>query len=110
MNSRPYAAASLFAAILAVGCAHTSRSHKHVEVASAPPAVLAGFHREFPGLNLSHTDLVREADGTTQYELKFRDANNKYHHKMYSPDGTLLSDKGDVMLPDATHPAPDANP
>ena len=111
MMSRPFPVASLMTAMLAVGCAHTLRGTRmHIDVSATPPAVVAGFHRDFPGLNISHTDLFRAADGTETYELKFRDAMNKYRHKIYSADGQLQGDKTDVILPDASHPAPTATP
>ena len=91
----------LVAAILATGtvaCQHGGGSHTHIPVANTPPAVLDGFHREFPGLTVSHTDEIRMPDGSTDYEIKFRDAANHYHRKIFTADGKLIDTRDDVVL------------
>jgi hypothetical protein len=84
-----------------VACQHGGGSHTHVDVAATPPAVVDGFHREFPGLTISHADEIHMPDGSTRYELKFRDAENHYHRKIFSADGKLEDTKEGVVLPAA---------
>ncbi|HUO07491.1 MAG TPA: hypothetical protein VM008_04260 [Phycisphaerae bacterium] len=85
-----------------VACQHGGGSHTHIAVEQTPPAVVDGFHREFPGLKISHTDEIHMPDGTTRYDLKFRDAENHYHRKIFSADGKLEDTREGVVLP-ATH-------
>lgn len=95
-----FAAALLASAgAFSVGCTQVGDRSDHVALDQTPPAVMDGFHREFPGLVLSHTDVVHTADGGTEYNLKFHDATRRYHTKLFSADGHLLEDKSTVALP-----------
>jgi hypothetical protein len=90
----------LAAGILLTGtaaCEHGGGSHISVE--QTLPPVRDGFHREFPGLILSHTDEIRMPDSSIRYDLKFRDAENHYHRKVFTADGKLVDTKDDVILP-----------
>ena len=93
----------LLAALTA--CSHTGGKAEHIPIEQTPPAVMNGFHQEFPGITLLHTDRVTMLDGTIKYELKFRDAKNDYYRKMFSAEGNLLDPRGDIALPAATAPA-----
>ena|SRR5579862_2073874 len=84
-------------AMAAVGCSHAGGRVTHIQVEQTPDGVKAGFQKEFPGLAISHTDEIAMPDGSRHYELKFRDALNKYHRKMFASDGTLLDVKGEVV-------------
>jgi hypothetical protein len=100
MNGRTLAGL-LVAAVLATGaagCAHGGGRHTHITVENTPPAVMDGFHREFPGCTLGHTDEVHMPDGTTNYELKFHDAQNHYHRKIFAADGKLLDTRDNVAV------------
>ena len=101
MDARSIAGILVAAALTtgAVGCAHGGGHHSHTSVENTPPAVMDGFHREFPGLSVSHTDEVHMPDGTMNYELKFRDADNHYHRKLFTADGKLIDTRDDVALP-----------
>jgi hypothetical protein len=90
-------AATAATLLVAVGCLEGGK-HEHVAVENTPPAVVDGFHSEFPGLTIRHVDLITEPDGTKQYELKFYDADHHYHHKFFTPDGKLVGDKDDVAV------------
>ena len=82
-----------------VACQHGGGRHTHIAVEQTPPAVMDGFHREFGGLTVLHSDEVRMPDGSTQYDLKFRDADNHYHRKLFTADGKLIDTKMDVAIP-----------
>ena len=93
------AAGLVVAAVLSTGvagCAHGGGHHTHIATENTPPAVLDGFHREFPGCTLAHTDEVHQPDGTVAYELKFHDAAHHYHRKIFSADGKLLDTRDNV--------------
>jgi hypothetical protein len=92
----------LVAGILLTGtaaCEHGGGSHAHIAVEQTPPPVMDGFHREFPGLIISHTDEIHMPDSSIRYDLKFRDAENHYHRKVFTADGKLVDTKDDVILP-----------
>ena len=90
---------ALASVALLAGCTHTMGYVEHIDLDKTPPAVLDGFHHSFPGLPLLHTDRVTYMDKTEKYELKFRDANNDYHRRMFSADGKLLDSTQGVALP-----------
>ena len=96
---KPHLIISLPALLLLCACSHSGGTPTHIAVDQTPPAVVTGFNKEFPGLTITHTDSLAMPDGATHYELKFRDAANKYHRKTFTADGTLLDDKSNVILP-----------
>ena len=106
MTGRIPTLAMLSLAFLATGGCSQRGDHTHMEIASTPPAVIEEFHRDFPGLALSHVDrIVTYFDHATEYEVKFRDADNNYHRRHYTTEGKLLDGTKDVVLVPTTRPA-----
>ena len=88
----------LAALLAATACSHTGGKVTHID-GQTPAAVKAGFDAEYPGLTITHTDKIELPDHSLHYELKFRDAANAYHRKIFTAEGKLISEKGNVALP-----------
>jgi hypothetical protein len=84
------------AALAGAGC---REKHEHITLETTPTAVREGFQREFPGLTISHVDSVAMPGGVMQYQVKFRDAEHRYHRKMFSAEGKLLDTREGVAVP-----------
>lgn len=93
------AALCVSAGALSIACTEVGDRSDRIALDQTPPAVMDGFHREFPGLVVSHTDLVHTANGGIEYNLSFRDATRRYHSKLFTADGHLMEDKSTVALP-----------
>jgi hypothetical protein len=100
---RGWALVLVAAGMMFAGC---RGAHKHIPVEETPAPVMAGFQREFPGLTISHTDTVVKPGGQIEYQLKFRDAQNRYHRKMFDVDGKLVDNRDGVALPQPAAPMP----
>ena len=106
MKSLHFTSIAVLLCLIFVGCSNSNSNNQSITnaftpktISQAPPAVVAGFHREFPTFHITKTIRQTNMGANSLYRLSFRDAKNVLQEKQFASDGTFLDTTIGVNMP-----------
>lgn len=77
-------------ALAAMGC--SGAKYTHIKASELPPAVKAGFDKEFPGVTIYEVKKETYSDGVVHYEIEYTDKAGKKKEVELNDQGEVLEE------------------